>query len=317
MSGGCLQLAALIVGAGVPERDFSGRIAEIYPHACLIELTDGELLTLVAKATGALPCGITLDAAPGFAFPAALVRTWLAARGGVLRARDGAFTVDLRGARVWRSDLGALRIDIAEPSARAAWRAAWVMSRRDGRAGQLRQIGAAPIRGLIAATFREDARLAASAASRLIGLGEGSTPAGDDYLVGYVAGLQALAARGDFTGQFRAALQGMSARANRVSRLYVAAAARGEISERLYTVAAAIAAGAHQDIHAPLAKALEMGHSSGAAGVLGLLHACAAGHSRARAYARAEAPSGGSASAWAIAGCSRHATARQIAPNSA
>jgi hypothetical protein len=42
-----LQLAALSIGAGVPERDFSGQIAHVYPRACLIKLTDGELLTLV------------------------------------------------------------------------------------------------------------------------------------------------------------------------------------------------------------------------------------------------------------------------------
>jgi hypothetical protein len=62
-----------------------------------------------------------------------------------------------------------------------------------------------------------------------------------------------------------------------VSRLYLEAAAQGQISERLYALATCIATGAGEETVTFAAEAaLNVGHSSGACGILGLLIGCAA-----------------------------------------
>jgi len=117
--------------------------------------------------------------------------------------------------------------------------------------------------------------------SRLIGLGPGSTPAGDDYLVGHLAGLWSCAgasgARRSFVADLGEGLRKSALRTNRVSRVYLEAAAAGEVSERLGDLAARVAQGADAaSVCAATDAALAVGHSSGACGVLGLLLGCAA-----------------------------------------
>lgn len=286
----------------MPDGDFSGRIAELHARACLVALDDGGLLTLVAPALGSLPYGIVLDLPTGSVAPFAVqLGGKVAVRGGMLRLAGGTLTVDLRRARAWRSNLGALQLDLGKASSRLACEVAVSILREDGRADHLRRIAAGPIAALTAASRARNAERAETAICGLLGLGEGRTPSGDDYLVGYVAGLQAAArAPPAFVVALRAGLKALSAQTTRVSSHYLQAAADGEISERLHAVAAAIADGAAPDaIRAVVARALQVGHSSGAAGVLGLLHACA------------DAGSGDSA----VLGCWRSAAARQIAPS--
>jgi Protein of unknown function (DUF2877) len=121
---------------------------------------------------------------------------------------------------------------------------------------------------------------AEQAAQRLVGLGAGGTPAGDDFLVGYLAGLFSSAGadggRMDFTTAFAEACRCLAKRTNDVSRVYLEAAADGEVSERLADVAKSIAAGeAGTRLAETFASALAVGHSSGADGTLGLLQALA------------------------------------------
>jgi hypothetical protein len=102
----------------------------------------------------------------------------------------------------------------------------------------LRRGGAAVTR-MCEATRDLDSACARQAMSELIGLGEGSTPAGDDYLVGHFVGLWSSAGADDTRQRFIAdlgkSLREMASRTNRVSRVYLEAAADGEVSERLAT----------------------------------------------------------------------------------
>jgi len=267
-----MQLAALTLGAGVPAGDFAGRVAEVHARAALIALAEGGLLTLVAPALGSLPRAIRLAAPPEFRFAPLLVPGQPAgARGGVLRVGGGALTVDLRTARSWRSPLAALRLDAERPEVARAWRTA-----RDslgpGACAPLAPGGAA----LATATRSRDLGALAAAMARLVGLGEGRTPLGDDYLVGHAA---ALWAGGDpgFAAAVGALLRGLATRTACVSRVYLEAAAEGEVSERLFDVAAALAAGSSEAALAPvLARARAVGHLSGTAGLCGLLDGLAA-----------------------------------------
>ncbi len=272
-----MPLAAVRLGAGVPEADFSATVAEVHGRACLLDCADAGLLTLAIEELGGLPRGITLATPPGFAFKGALTEGALAAaRGGVLRIAGGALAVDLRRARPWRSALGALGLDSGREAVRAAWQAALMVVAADGRGDGLRAIGGDAIAALGAARRAGNADVAAQAVTRLVGLGAGRTPSGDDYLVGFIAGLLAGGDAERLATALRARVRTLALRTNRVSRLYLEAAADGEVSERLHAVAAVIAAGGDAAaVQRAVTAALAVGHDSGAAGVLGLLDACA------------------------------------------
>jgi hypothetical protein len=61
-----------------------------------------------------------------------------------------------------------------------------------------------------------------------------------------------------------------------ISRVYLEAAFDGEVSERLFDLAYAVARGSDDAaLRRAAANALAVGHSSGACGLLGFLQACA------------------------------------------
>jgi hypothetical protein len=309
-----MRLAASALGAGVPAGDFAGRIVEVHSRAALLVLAGEKWVTLVAPELGRQPRGITFHAPAGIS-----LRTFLAAgaevaaRGAMLRAAGGALAIDLRGARPWRSRLDALRLDIDQPAVAQSYRTARSALDTDGRSDGLRHAAGAICERLADATRRRDVEAAERAMSGLIGLGEGRTPAGDDYLVGYFAALWSCSnVRTGFAGALGARAAALATHAGHLSRLYLQAAAEGEVSECIATVAAGVAAGSDDTVigHA-VAEALAVGHSSGAAGLLGLLDGCAAcaetlPHARAAAALAPALPAFSSLSA----------TLRQIAPSS-
>jgi hypothetical protein len=116
--------------------------------------------------------------------------------------------------------------------------------------------------------------------SGLVGLGDGLTPEGDDYLIGYFAGLWACGGADRSRVNFVLALSGWLKRialcAGKTSRVYLEAAADGEVSERLFDLANSVAGGSDSAaVNRAAAAALAVGHSSGACGVCGFLQACA------------------------------------------
>jgi len=278
---GAMRIAALRIGPGVPRHGFAGVVAATHARACLIALTNDRLVTLVTPEIGGLPNGITVDAPDGFSFERSLsVGACAAVRGGMLRV-DGGFCIDLRASRPWRSHLDRLALNLARAPVRLAWDTAWSALRAHGAFAPLVRRGAAAITQMCEATRDLDLACARQAMSALIGLGEGSTPAGDDYLIGHFVGLWSCAGTDDARQRFIAdlgeTLREMASRTNLVSRGYLEAVAEGEVSERLATLAWRIAAGAGAEpVAAAAAAALAVGHSSGACGVLGLLLGSAA-----------------------------------------
>jgi uncharacterized protein DUF2877 len=276
-----MRIAASWIGPGVPPHGFAGRVAATHARACLIALTNDRLVTLVTPEVGGLPHGITVDTPDGFSFERSLrVGARAAVRGGMLRVDDG-LCIDLRAACPWRSHLDDVALNLAHEPIRRAWDAAWSALRAHGTFAPLLQRSGAAILRMGEATCDLYSACARQAMSELIGVGEGSTPAGDDYLVGHFAGLWSCVgedgARHRFIAEIGASLRDMASRTNRVSRVYLEAAADGEVSERLATLLCGIAAGAGgEPIAVATAAALAVGHSSGAYGVLGLLLGSAA-----------------------------------------
>lgn len=276
-----MRFAALSTGIGVPTGDFSGRIAAVHSRVCVLALVDESLLTLATPAIGRLPRSIAIDAPPDFDFRHVVeAGATLGLRSGVLRIGGGAFSIDMRPAIPWRSRLGDLRLDGDKDDVMRAMTTTRAALRRDGRSDALVRIAQGRLGSLATATRILDAPAAGDCIAGLIGLGEGATPAGDDFIVGYFAGLWACvwrsAARMSFLAAAGERLRRSASRTSEISRVYLEAAIDGEVSERLASFAACIATGSDDaKIGGATEAALAVGHSSGACGVLGFLEACA------------------------------------------
>jgi hypothetical protein len=276
-----VRLVALKIGPGAPTRPFTGVVRSVFANAAILSIADG-LATLVPAETGGLPGAITLEVPRGFNFARVMaVGAAAASRDGVLRFAGGAASIDLRAARPWTSGLREISLEFGDPATDGAWRSVAAALRADGRSDAIARLACRDILSLGAAIRRFDLEAAEQAAARLIGLGAGGTPAGDDVLVGCLAGLWSSAGgvsrRADFVAGLGNAVMGLARRTTDVSGVYLAAAAAGEASERLSAVAAAIAAGATPNALAETAAAaIAVGHTSGADGALGLLLGLAA-----------------------------------------
>ena len=205
------------------------------------------------------PNGITVETPDGFSFEQSLsIGARAAVRGGMLRIDNG-FCVDLRASRPCRSHLDRFAVNLAHEPVRLAWDAAWSALRAHGGVAPLMSRGGAAITRMCEATRDLDSTCARQAMAALIGLGEGLTPSGDDYLVGHFVWLRSCAgadgARQRFIANLGESLRGIASRTNRVSRMYLAAAAEGEVSERLATLVCRIAAGAGEQAVADAAAA--------------------------------------------------------------
>lgn len=269
-----MRIAALATGAGVPAHDFSGRLIEVHARAALVKLSDGWCITLLGRDLGRQPRGISLDLPEDISLRQLLcVNAELAKRGGVIRFAKSALTIDLRRPRPWSAGIATLQFDCSKAAVARAYRTAASALERDGRSQELRNIAGAKLGSLNKAIRERDLVAAERALVDLIGLGEGKTPAGDDYLVGICAALWSCAASKAFAAALCPKLMVLAARSGDLSALYLQEAARGEISERLFDVAAGICAGGSDDVVGnAVTKALSVGHSSGAAGIFGLLN---------------------------------------------
>ncbi len=276
-----MRLVALRIGTGVPARPFTGVVRSVFANAAILTVAD-KLVTLVPAATGGLPAAITVDVPRGFDFEDFVtVGAEAASRAGILRFAGSEASVDLRGARQWRSRLRDNSPDFGNRATDSAWRSVAAALRADGRSNAIVRLASGAILSLGGATRDFDLESAEQAAARLVGLGAGGTPAGDDLLVGYLTGLWSSIAgirrRAGFATGLGGALRGLAKRTNDVSRVYLEAAADCEASERLTAVTACIAAGAMPAAVAEAAAAaIAVGHTSGADGVLGLLLGLAA-----------------------------------------
>jgi hypothetical protein len=276
-----MRIAALSIGYGAPVGDFDGTVEATHDRACALLLADESLLTVVAPAIGRLPRVIVIDAPPEFAFaPSITVGVAAAARSGILRIGGNALSIDLRPALLWRSPLDDLRLDPKRAAVARALEATRSALRHDGRSDSFARLAGARLATVAAALKALDATAAEKAMSGLVGFGEGVTPAGDDYLVGCLAGLWASAgedrSRLNFVVALGEWLRRIAPKAGKISRVYLEAAADGEVSERLFDLASVVAAGADgADVNRAAAAALAVGHSSGACGVLGFLQASA------------------------------------------
>jgi hypothetical protein len=298
-----VRFQALSVGIQVPPHPFSGTVQSVFRQACNLWLEPGELLTLLPCQKGNVPHGIRLDTSSHFVFLHALrVGQSVACRGGILRIDGADFSVDLRPAHPWQIDLTELHIDLCRPTQAQSWVVAWSelnMHHHKGGISEnlgtfflsevrpaipavseiLLQQGTYTIPSLLQATCRLRLRDVMISIRSLIGLGHGLTPSGDDFLVGYMAGLWCTAranpSRMRFLTALGSELSEVSRNTNKISSTFLRSAAKGHVSEPIAKLAQQLnQANDMSSLRATTQTALQVGHTSGSDGVLGMLLGC-------------------------------------------
>lgn len=289
-----MYLSALSVGEAVPNGDFAASVHSAFQSALNLRLRGkNNLLTLLASGEDDLPQGIRLDTPGDFSFEEFQVGEPALCQDGILHFENHSLTIQLHGARSWKCDLSTLEFDATSPAVSAAWRRVWdalnerqrlkgseiiaeelFRENRFVRAGISYRVGEA-MKDLVTAT-RGYELTDTFAINSLIGLGSGLTPAGDDLLVGYMAGLwctvRGSSLRLEFLSSLRNTVIDFSLNTNDISRTYLYHAARGQVSSRLENLAEAICLGESLERLLGIAQtAMSVGHTSGMDAVTGLL----------------------------------------------
>jgi hypothetical protein len=261
------------------------RVQSIYRSVVNIATADG-LLTVAWAEGGGLPNGILADLGPDWRAIGLRPGMVVVANDAQIRVPDAGLEIQLAGASRWSPRLPA-SVE-ADDGAAARWRRRTAATRSIARAcasaggfGSLlrEDVAHGPdgyvdaarpmLSGLITALDIGDRRPAAEAATRLIGLGQGLTPSGDDVLVGIEAALHALAR--PTAGFLVLATSGVEGRTTALAATLLHHAAGGEFAERLHVLLAALLGSDDEAIPAAIDRAVAWGATSGTDCLLGVL----------------------------------------------
>lgn len=288
-----MYLPAISIGYAVPDGNFDASVHSAFQSALNFRLNgEQHLLTVMAASEGDLPQGIRLNAPEEFSFEKFQTGELAICRDGILQFEKSSLTVQLSRARRWQCDLPALKFDPANVAISAAWNFVWQVlnsrqrlseseiiaeeflgSNESAKAGVPRRAGEA-MHGLVRATRRFN--LIDIPVGGLIGLGSGLTPAGDDLLVGYLAGLWCTvrdrSERAHFISRLGEKVIDLSSQTNDISRTYLYHATQGQVSSRLTNLAEGICRGENPEHLGDIAEAaMNVGHTSGMDTVAGML----------------------------------------------
>jgi hypothetical protein len=277
------------IGSRVQPDRLEGVVEATFDRACNLALESGDMVTLLASGVGNVAHGIRLAHQPRL--DGILRRGMRAeARDGRLMFDDGAVVVALAGAHRWICPL------IPGMGGESGnWLPSALLAReflRDHASTQasevLRHVLGSPqpptpltaristvFPDLASATISADRGRALKAVSRLVGLGPGLTPAGDDFVIGWLAGLTLAAntpARLEFLRSMCAEVRFLRDATTQVGRQHLSDACALQFSERLSDVCTAIASGAPMHTLAGrLTAQLAVGATSGADAAAGLM----------------------------------------------
>ena len=232
--------AAAILRPGV-----TGRVLASFQRVCDLVTDDGEVVALVWSGIGNGPLNVVFDGRPGAALRVG-ARFFMGER----LLTVGAVTFDLAHAELWdaRPDWDALRVRRVHILAAAHAARNSSSGLQNGsllkRAGPAVEAAVAAFQGAWQQGMRDEL---VAAARSLCGLGPGLTPAGDDWLAGWLLakhlsedlrGLGLAAGRYDLAGLIADITAG---RTTALSRAFLACAAVGEADEMWHALLSALA----------------------------------------------------------------------------
>jgi hypothetical protein len=285
-----IQLHAASIGEAVPREDFDALIQSAFDMAVNLHFQrEDRLITLLISDHYELPQGIRIES-KDVRLQSLRIGRLASCRAGVLRFKSSPLTIDLRGVPVWTCHVSELNVNMRSPSAERSLTAVWQMLNERQKllkteiiadhlfqlnvGSLLSQIISKPVLQLISSTEEFDIAGSIQAAGKMIGLGPGVTPAGDDFLIGFLAGLWSTSGKDQrqlsFIHSFGDRLMEIAKQTNLISRTYLYHAIRGQFSSSLSNLAEAIALGS-ENIRAVSEVAMRVGHSSGMDSVTGLL----------------------------------------------
>jgi hypothetical protein len=198
-----MQLHAASIGEAVPRDNFDAVIQSAFDSAVNLRLADEDrLITVLISDKYELPQGIRITTR-SLSFQSLTVGLRAASRGGILRFDSSSLAIDLRGAPVWKCHVRELYTDMSLPAVQKAWSTALNLlikrqrlKRTDIIADNLFQLDVGsplsqrmskPVMQLINSAEQFDVQVSTRAAEKLIGLGPGVTPSGDDILIGFLS----------------------------------------------------------------------------------------------------------------------------------
>lgn len=253
------------------------RVLSVHRLVVNLALPDGTLVTVAHEAVGGLPNGILVMSADALDFSSSGIRPGMTARwiGGALRI-PASLVVACDGAVDWSP-----RLVPADPAALVEWpsrsRLAREIADRTRVPGGLPDLpmadaALADLHDAIRAGDRSiaaDRRTAAGAARRLIGLGPGLTPSGDDALAGIESALHV--AGHPMAGFLAAALADVDERTTTVAAAMLRHAARGDAAERVHRLLDGLLGPDVAAIAPAIAAATRWGATSGSDLLAGVL----------------------------------------------
>jgi hypothetical protein len=262
-----------------------GTVASVHRSAINVRRGD-RMLTFALAPVGGLPNGLIV------ASPIPLDR--LGVRPGMAVDSDGSLSVSVAGVVIevaaapgWSPQMPALPQTSARERSRYVARATHLAVADAGAVGlgplllvldgarnplssRLVEISAAALSDTLDGLQSGGVRRAATSASRLVGLGPGATPSGDDLLVGLCAGL--LATGHPLARPFARQVADQAAgRTTALAETFLWHAGRGEFAERVQRTAGAILSGDEIGTQAAVWDALAWGATSGADLLVGVL----------------------------------------------
>jgi hypothetical protein len=280
------------VMATLEREGFAGSVLSVFAEACNLVSHQGEVVALVSQQVGNGPLNIVLEG-NGFLPRGLEAGLPVEADGRSIRVGE-ALTVSLAGAEVWEPRLEWAGLNADRPGLRAnlavlhdhliAQAPAESLARFLG-AGAVgarsvestyRKVAQKAIEGLLAALHEGDRQGIAAGAAALAGLGPGLTPAGDDFLLGVMAGLrtwpQFLAGRGlSVEEACQTIYKAATGRTNLLSMALLRSAKEGMFGEAWHILLAALRQGKAREVREAADRVLGFGGTSGADALSGFL----------------------------------------------
>jgi hypothetical protein len=285
------DLWADTIGCRVSKHWRSGRVIAVFARCCYVTTDDGGLIAVLTKDAGNVAHGIRLDGRPRLD---TRLQVGLHAR---LDSNRISFpgknvTVDLSGAKVWRPIVQSGMVDRLAPALRSFARTRELLIQQAAGSDSeflklVLQIGVPPtpladlikarLPALALALRARDSTSALGIIGSFIGLGPGLTPAGDDFVVGFLAGLALSAATAEarrFLQDMREGVAALRRATTTVSAQHLDDACHLCFSEHLSNLCVAIGGGQPDaDLQSLVAAQLSIGATSGADAAAGLIFA--------------------------------------------